>query len=108
MRSKLDRPRTWIIVIVVAVAALAWRSHRHAAVTADDAARTFDGGDLDALLVDRLWIDHLPRGERDAFNVFMLMSQQPMGVFQKATAWQGAYEMFKYNARGKRQLDVTF
>jgi hypothetical protein len=99
------KARTWLVTgALVGATAFAWHVHGKSA----DTARITDGGDLDSLLTDRPWIDHLPRGERDAFNVFIVISQQPVGVFQKATAWQGAYEVFTYEAQGRRKLTVAF
>ena len=49
---------------------------------------------------DRVWIDHMPRGERDTVNVFAVLTRQPVGVFQAASAWKGAYEAFRYEKQG--------
>ena len=49
---------------------------------------------------DRVWIDHMPRGERDTINVFAVLTRQPVGVFQAASAWKGAYEAFRYEKHG--------
>lgn len=50
------------------------------------------------LAANRLWVDHMPRGERDIFNVFLLLDEESIGVFQKLSAWTGAYEGFRYEA----------
>jgi hypothetical protein len=100
------RPHTWGVLAVVVATVVAWRVRGH--VPARDDARVADGGDLDSLLVDRLWIDHLPRGERDVFNVFFVISEQPIGVFQAASVWQGRYELFQYEAQGKRKLTIEY
>jgi hypothetical protein len=49
---------------------------------------------------DRVWIDHMPRGERDTINVFALLTQQPVGVFQATSAWKGGFEAFRYEKQG--------
>jgi hypothetical protein len=49
---------------------------------------------------DRVWIDHMPRGERDTINVFLLLTRQPVGVFQASSTWKGAYEAFRYEKHG--------
>jgi hypothetical protein len=76
-----------IVVAVLSVAAVVgWRAH--------------DSAPQRSILKDRIWIDHIPRGERDMIDVFAVISRQPVGVFQKASAWQGAFEMFRYEASG--------
>jgi hypothetical protein len=49
---------------------------------------------------DRIWIDHMPRGERDTINVFALLTRHPIGAFQAASAWKGQYEAFRYEKQG--------
>jgi len=49
---------------------------------------------------DRVWIDHLPRNDRDTINVFALLTQQPVGVFQATSAWKGGFEAFRYEKQG--------
>jgi hypothetical protein len=52
------------------------------------------------LVTDRIWIDHMPRNDRDTINVFAALTEQPVGVFQAASQWKGAYELFRYEAHG--------
>ncbi len=49
---------------------------------------------------DRVWIDHLPRNDRDTINVFALLTQQPVGIFQATSAWKGGFEAFRYEKQG--------
>jgi hypothetical protein len=49
---------------------------------------------------DRVWIDHLPTNDRDTFNVFALLTQEPIGVFQATSVWKGNYEAFRYEKHG--------
>jgi hypothetical protein len=49
---------------------------------------------------DRVWIDHMPRGERDTINVFLMLTRQPIGVFQAQSAWKGNFEAFRYEKHG--------
>src|SRR4051794_34158664 len=51
-----------------------------------------------SLAEDRVWIDHMPRGERDQINVFLLLTEHPVGVFQQTSAWKGSFEAFRYEA----------
>lgn len=54
----------------------------------------------DDLVLDRIWIDHLPRNDKDVFQVFLAITEQPFGVFQASSQWKGAYEIFRYEAHG--------
>jgi hypothetical protein len=110
MRTKWMRLRGWLIVGALVTVAIFWHtraSSRSSSNSGDDTG-VADGGALDKLLVDRVWIDHLPRNERDVFHVFLVMSEQPIGAFQTTSIWQGAYELYKYEAEGKRKLEITY
>ena len=89
------------LLVVAGVAALgvgAWRVKAHYDTT--------DGG-VNKLLVDRVWIDHLPRHERELVNVFALFSEHKIGVFDQRSAWTGSFEAFRYS-RGEGKLDAVF
>src|SRR5512135_1919272 len=49
---------------------------------------------------DRVWIDHLPKSDRDTINVFALLTEQPVGIFQATSAWKGGFEAFRYEKQG--------
>lgn len=61
----------------------------------------------DNLALDRFWIDHLPRNDRDTFQIFLAVTEQPFGAFQAASKWKGAYEIFHYEAHDN-ELRVLF
>jgi hypothetical protein len=89
------------LLVVAGVAALgvgAWRVKAHYDTT--------DGGG-NKLLVDRVWIDHVPRSEREMVNVFLMFSEHKVGVFDVRSAWTGSFEAFKYS-RGDGKLDAVF
>ena len=48
------------------------------------------------LVTNRLWIDHMPRNERDTIQVFLTLDEEGVGTFQQTSAWKGAYEVFRY------------
>ena len=80
-----------LVLVLGAVGFGAWRLHSHStAVEASDAK----------LLVDRIWIDHMPQSERDTINVFALISDESVGVFQATSVWKGTYEGFRFEAKG--------
>ncbi len=69
----------------------AWNLRGHDKVTQES-----DG----ALVLDRIWIDHLPKTEKDMINVFVAITEQPFGVFQETSQWKGNFELFNYEANG--------
>ncbi|MEO8548583.1 MAG: hypothetical protein ABI678_01365 [Kofleriaceae bacterium] len=83
-----------LLVMVGVVVALAgawrWQAGSHEAT---------DGGG-NKLLVDRLWIDHVPRNEREMVQVFVVLSEEPIGVFDQRSMWTGSFEAFKYTRTG--------
>ena len=52
------------------------------------------------LVENRLWIDHMPRTERDTIQVFLTLDEEAIGTFQATSAWKGAYELFQYEGHG--------
>ena len=92
--------RKLIAVAVLSVVGFAaWRWHASTATTPET---------LDArVLKDRVWIDHVPRNDRDIVNVFAVLTRDPVGVFQAASMWRGAYEGFRYEANGN-ELRAVF
>ena len=52
------------------------------------------------LLSDRVWIDHMPRSDKDTINVFAAISERAIGVFQATSQWRGSFEAFRYEASG--------
>lgn len=77
-----------LLVVVAVVAVSVWRWQR--------ASRPGEN----RLVTDRIWIDHIPRGERDTIKVFAAVSEHSIGVFQATSQWRGAYEAFRYEAGG--------
>lgn len=59
------------------------------------------------LAFDRIWIDHMPRGERDLVEVFVALDDYAIGQFIVASRWTGKYDAFQYEAHGD-QLRAVF
>lgn len=59
------------------------------------------------LALDRIWIDHMPRSEKDMIQIFAAVSEDEFGVFQHTSAWKGAFELFRFNVQGD-QINATF
>ncbi|MCX5742317.1 MAG: hypothetical protein NT062_07460 [Proteobacteria bacterium] len=83
------------LVVVVVLSATAWKWSSSTSSEAPGAQVT-DG----KLALDRLWIDHLPKNDRDPIKVFLALTEEPVGIFQTASMWQGSYELFQYEAMG--------
>jgi hypothetical protein len=79
-----------LLVIVGSLVAGVWR-WTHTEPPVDAASR---------LVTDRIWIDRLPRNERDTINVFGALSEQSVGVFQATSQWRGSFEAFRFEASG--------
>jgi hypothetical protein len=78
-----------ILLVVVAVVAVSVWSWQRASRPGEN-----------RLVTDRIWIDHVPRNERDTIKVFAAISEHSVGVFQATSQWRGAYEAFRYEAGG--------
>jgi hypothetical protein len=59
------------------------------------------------LLVDRIWLDHLPRGETDPVQIFLVLDEEPLGLFQRASRWKGESELFRYRVTEGR-LSIVY
>jgi hypothetical protein len=59
------------------------------------------------LIENRIWIDHMPRTERDTIQVFLTIDEEGMGIFQASSMWKGSYELFRYEGHGG-ELRVVF
>ena len=79
-----------LLVVLGAAAASIWSWNR--------TAEPLDSADR--LFADRVWLDHIPRNERDTINVFVAISEHSIGAFQATSAWRGAFEAFRYEASG--------
>ena len=72
------------------------------------ARRTGEPSETDnRLLVDRIWIDHIPRNERDTVQVFAAISEVSIGFFQATSQWRGNFEAFRFEASGN-ELRLVF
>jgi hypothetical protein len=83
-----------VLILVIAAAYLVWR-----------AVRPVDRGEL---AFGRLWIDHLPRNDTDTVNIFAVLRDEPVGVFQAASGWRGQFELFRYEPRGDGKLAILY
>jgi hypothetical protein len=91
--------KLFIFILIVLAVYLVWR-WRRSDVAALDRGQT--------LVFDRLWVDHLPTSETDPAQVFAAVTEQPIGIFQRASMWSGAWELFRYQAPGDGQIVLLY
>ena len=63
-------------------------------------SHSVDDGDARKLLLDRNWIDRMPRTERDKLHVYRFVPAMGGGVFQDRTLYKGTFELFKFSTKG--------
>ena len=84
-----------VLAVISTCAVAGWRVLRGGG-GAGGAHDDDDGG----LVLDRVWIDHMPKDDRDQVSVFAALSEDPIGVFQTASAWKGHHELFHHETHG--------
>ncbi|HET9993199.1 MAG TPA: hypothetical protein VFQ65_31905 [Kofleriaceae bacterium] len=80
-------------VLLVSIATLGACSHH----------KTDRGIDRDTqkkLLIDRNWIDVMPKTESDKLHVFRFVPTMGGGVYQDRTIFKGTFELFKFTVDG--------
>jgi hypothetical protein len=80
-----------LLVVVISVAVAAFWSWKRPAEPVEAANR---------LLANRIWIDHIPRSDKDTINVFVAVSEHAVGAFQATSQWRGSFEAFRYEGHG--------
>jgi len=79
-----------LFAAALAAAGVAYWRHGSAPVAAQDSHLAFD----------RIWIDHMPRNERDIVQIFAALDDSSFGIFDAVSQWTGAYEIFQFEANG--------
>lgn len=86
------------LLVMAVVSTAAFATYK---LTRSDTSRDSGVVKADASLTqDRIWIDHLPRNDRDTFQIFLALTEEPVGIFQAASQWAGQYEIFRYEMNG--------
>ena len=55
-----------------------------------------------ATLLDRVWIDQIPEAHRDYMHAFVALSEEPVGLFQKASSYRAEAELFQFERKGNK------
>ena len=94
------RAKVVLAGVLMAGSVMAWKARTPHAVHAADS-------ESQALVVDRIWIDHMPETQRDKVQVFVAFAQDRIGVFSQSSQWEGAHELFRFRQDGDA-LRVVF
>jgi hypothetical protein len=64
----------------------------------------------DTLLVNRPWVDHMPRSERDMVTqlVFLDKDGKKFGAMLRASRWRQLAELFRWETRNSSSVTVEF
>ena len=79
------------LLVAAGVGALAYGGWQWQQSTVDRDRNTVE-------VYNRLWIDHIPTSERDAFQVFLVHTPEGIGGFAEETQWRGQIERFRFQA----------
>jgi hypothetical protein len=90
--------KNWLLILVLLlIAAAIWWLWRGRGGEQAEPAR---GGEDPRLLLDRVWIDSKPQRHVDYVQAMIALSDAPIGVFQKASAYHGELEIFEFKREG--------
>src|SRR5262245_62535492 len=79
-------------IVLVLVLAAACSSPKPSDIVNDSEARR--------LLLDRNWIDRMPKTSRDRLHVYRFVPSMGGGVFQDRTLYKGTFELFTFETTG--------
>ena len=88
-----------VVALVATVGYGGWRLAHHSAAP--------QSTDDSKLALDRVWVDHIPKTERDTIQVFAAISEENFGVFQQTSVWKGNFELFRFQSSGDK-IKATF
>lgn len=91
--------RKKIVIIVIGLVALAW------ILWPSSTPSTPDHGPDDEL-VNRIWIDRLPTSATEKINVFVMIDDPRVGVFEKTSAYEGEFTLFEWRREEDGKIRV--
>ena len=80
-----------LVIIVMLVARWYW-SDRNQSQPEEE---SLSASDLSPLS-DRIWIDHMPKTERDQVDLFVILEEPTIGAFSKSSAYAGDWASFEW------------
>jgi hypothetical protein len=90
-----------VVIVSVSVSVSVWVSVWHGRYAAGPAA------DANRLIANRIWLDHIPRDDKDTIQAFFANSKDALGLFAASSQWLGRYELFRYEVHGS-ELRVVY
>lgn len=89
--------RKWLIlVLLLLLAYLGWKYLWPRDRGQAEARRGSDP----SLVLDRVWIDNMPERYTDYVHAMLVLSDAPVGLFQKASAYQANIEIMEFRREG--------
>ena len=89
------------VLIFAGVMFVRWRT--------EPAAPALDSAEAGRLLVNRNWLDLMPRDEHENLRVYRFTPAMGGGVFQDRTLYAGHFELFRFTVAGnKLAFDLPF
>ena len=79
--------RTALLLVLVAACSSSAKTPRTRELPDDEARK---------VLLDRNWIEEMPKTERDRFHVYRFVPSMGGGVFQDRTIFKGTFELFRF------------
>ncbi|WP_437578315.1 hypothetical protein [Sorangium sp. So ce887] len=59
-------------------------------------------------LVGRVWIERIPRNDTDQVELIALLADEPIGIFRRASQYEGSFALFRYELRGNDKVQLLF
>lgn len=88
----MNRSKIFYVFLILAVLPAWWLW------PGSDSNQSIETTDL-APLADRVWIDHIPKNERDKVDVFVMLEEPAIGAFSRSSAYEGEWTSFEWNMR---------
>ncbi len=89
--------RKWLIlVLLLLLAYLGWKY----LWPRDDGQAEARRGDDPRMVLDRVWVDSMPERYTDYVHAMLVLSDAPIGLFQKASAYQVNLEIMEFRRDG--------
>jgi len=92
-----------LIVLAAVVLGAVWMLRGESSDKTDDNA-VHDGHNH---VVNRAWIEKIPKDMRDKIDVFIAQSDPQFGAFQRTSAYEGSYSVFQWHGGGSGKYHVT-
>ncbi|WP_437815167.1 hypothetical protein [Sorangium sp. So ce1078] len=59
-------------------------------------------------LVGRVWVERIPKDDTDQVDLVALLADEPIGIFRRASQYEGSFALFRYELRGNDKVQLLF